>query len=175
MGVPPALRGGVRSLTAPEIDETPCREPLNASRESQLSNYRTLQHTAWACKYHIVFVRKCRRKVLYWALRKHLGENFQRLAQQKECEIEEGGKSDCASALTDNARPSRRLPSSKGWMLSKCRCAMPARVRFGRGSFPFGPVRLNQLINAAIRLLGATISRWAWLDPLVDLSPAPAW
>jgi len=55
-----------------------------------LSNYRTLQHTEWECKYHIVFIPKYRRKVLYGELRKHLGEIIRRLARQKECEIEEG-------------------------------------------------------------------------------------
>jgi len=55
-----------------------------------LSKYRTLQHTEWECKYHIIFIPKYRRKVLYGSLRKHLGEIFRRLARQKECEIEEG-------------------------------------------------------------------------------------
>jgi len=39
MGVPPAVRGRVRSLTVPEIDETPRRELLNTSRER--TNCRT--------------------------------------------------------------------------------------------------------------------------------------
>ena len=55
-----------------------------------MSNYRTLQHTEWECKYHIVFIPKYRRKVLYGELRKHLGEIIRRLARQKECGIEEG-------------------------------------------------------------------------------------
>ena len=55
-----------------------------------MSNYRKLQHTEWECKYHIVFIPKYRRKVLYGELRKNLGEILRRLARQKECEIEEG-------------------------------------------------------------------------------------
>ena len=50
----------------------------------------SLSHTKWECKYHVVFIPKCRRKVLYQELRRHLGEVFRRLAQQKESEIEEG-------------------------------------------------------------------------------------
>jgi REP element-mobilizing transposase RayT len=42
------------------------------------------------CKYHVVFIPKCRRKVLYGELRRHLGEVFRRLAEQKESRIEEG-------------------------------------------------------------------------------------
>jgi putative transposase len=55
-----------------------------------LSNYRKLQHSKWECKYHVVFIPKYRRKVLYGTLRKHLGEVLRRLARQKESEIEEG-------------------------------------------------------------------------------------
>ena len=50
----------------------------------------SLNHTKWECKYHVVFIPKCRRKTLYKELRKHLGEVFRRLAEQKESKIEEG-------------------------------------------------------------------------------------
>ncbi len=50
----------------------------------------SLSHTKWECKYHVVFIPKCRRKALYKELRRHLGEVFRRLAVQKESEIEEG-------------------------------------------------------------------------------------
>jgi putative transposase len=55
-----------------------------------VSNYKTLQHSEWECKYHVIFIPKYRRKVLYGKLRQHLGEVFRRLARQKESEIEEG-------------------------------------------------------------------------------------
>ena len=51
---------------------------------------RSLNHTKWECKYHVVFIPKCRRKTLYQELRRHLGEVFRRLAEQKESQIEEG-------------------------------------------------------------------------------------
>ena len=50
----------------------------------------SLSHTKWECKYHVVFIPKCRRKTLYQELRRHLGEVFRRLAEQKESAIEEG-------------------------------------------------------------------------------------
>ena len=37
-----------------------------------------------------VFIPKCRRKTLYAELRRHLGEVFRKLAEQKESRIEEG-------------------------------------------------------------------------------------
>jgi putative transposase len=51
---------------------------------------KSLSHTRWECKYHIVFIPKCRRKTLYGQLRVHLGEVFRMLARQRESQIEEG-------------------------------------------------------------------------------------
>jgi len=51
---------------------------------------QALSHTTWDCKYHIVFIAKCRRKSLYLELRRHLGEVFHKLAAQKKSKIEEG-------------------------------------------------------------------------------------
>ena len=50
----------------------------------------SLNHPKWECKYHVVFIPKCRRKTLYQELRRYLGEVFRRLAEQKESQIEEG-------------------------------------------------------------------------------------
>ena len=55
-----------------------------------MDDYESLSQSKWECKYHVVFIPKCRRKVLYGSLRKHLGEVFRKLAEQKECRIEEG-------------------------------------------------------------------------------------
>jgi putative transposase len=55
-----------------------------------MDEYKSLNHTKWECKYHVVFIPKCRRKSLYHELRRHLIEVFRRLAQQKESLIEEG-------------------------------------------------------------------------------------
>ncbi len=50
----------------------------------------SLNHTKWDCKYHVVFIPKNRRKVLYAELRQYLGEVFRSLALQKDSRIEEG-------------------------------------------------------------------------------------
>jgi putative transposase len=52
--------------------------------------YETLRHTTWDCKYHVIFIPKCRRKVVYGQLRKELGTVFRALAREKESEIMEG-------------------------------------------------------------------------------------
>jgi len=45
-----------------------------------MDEYESLSHTRWDCKYHVVFIPKCRRKALYGELRRHLGEVFKKLA-----------------------------------------------------------------------------------------------
>jgi putative transposase len=55
-----------------------------------MDRLESLSHSKWECKYHVIFIPKRRRKTLYAALRKHLGEVFHRLAGQKESRIEEG-------------------------------------------------------------------------------------
>ena len=52
--------------------------------------YRSLNHTQWECHYHVVFIPKYRRKAIYGEIRRHLGEVFRALAEQRECRIEEG-------------------------------------------------------------------------------------
>ena len=55
-----------------------------------MDDYESLKHTKWECKYHVVFIPKCRRKKLYQQLRQDLGEVFRQLAQRKESQILEG-------------------------------------------------------------------------------------
>lgn len=55
-----------------------------------MTEYRSLSHTRWECKYPVVFIPKGRRKRLYQHLRVHLGEVLRTLARQRESEVEEG-------------------------------------------------------------------------------------
>ena len=49
--------------------------------------YQSLSHSKWDCKYHVIFVPKYRRKVIFGEIRKFLGPIFHELARQKECRI----------------------------------------------------------------------------------------
>ena len=51
---------------------------------------QSLCHSKWDCKYHVVWIPKCRRKVLYGRIRKQLSEYLHELARQKESKILEG-------------------------------------------------------------------------------------
>ena len=55
-----------------------------------MDDYESLKHTKWECKYHVVFIPKCRRRKLYQQLRQDLGEVFRQLAERKESQILEG-------------------------------------------------------------------------------------
>jgi len=55
-----------------------------------MNDIQCLSHTKWDCKYHVVWIPKCRRKLLYGQLRQNLGEVFHELARQKESKVLEG-------------------------------------------------------------------------------------
>lgn len=55
-----------------------------------MEDYQSLNHTQWECKYHVIFIPKCRRKVLYGKIRSDLGDVFRKLAEQKESKVCEG-------------------------------------------------------------------------------------
>ena len=57
---------------------------------------KSLSHTKWNCKYHIVFAPKYRRKVIYGQLKKDIGAILRKLCEYKEVEIIE------ANACTDH-------------------------------------------------------------------------
>jgi putative transposase len=55
-----------------------------------MRDYQSLAHTTWDCKYHVVFIPKRRKKVIFGMIRKHLGKVLRELAEQKNCQIVEG-------------------------------------------------------------------------------------
>ena len=50
----------------------------------------TLSHTVWECKYHVVWVPKRRRRVIYGKLRQEVVGVLKRLCEYKKLEIVEG-------------------------------------------------------------------------------------
>ena len=48
-----------------------------------------LSHTVWECKYHIVWIPKCRRKIIYGKLRLEIGRILRKLCEYKRVEIVE--------------------------------------------------------------------------------------
>jgi len=55
-----------------------------------MTDARSLNHSVWECKYHVVWIPKCRRKQLYDQVAKYHGEVFHELARHQESRILEG-------------------------------------------------------------------------------------
>jgi len=55
-----------------------------------MNDASSLNHSRWECKYHVVWIPKCRRKTLFGQLRKYLGQVFKELARSRESEVLEG-------------------------------------------------------------------------------------
>ncbi|MFK5953729.1 MAG: IS200/IS605 family transposase [Desulfobacterium sp.] len=51
---------------------------------------KTLAHTSWDCKYHVVWVPKNRRKIIYGKLKKDIGQILRKLCEYKGVEVVEG-------------------------------------------------------------------------------------
>ena len=47
----------------------------------------SLSHTRWDCSYHIIFIPKYRRKIMYKEIRKDLGEILRKLCEYKSVEL----------------------------------------------------------------------------------------
>jgi putative transposase len=55
-----------------------------------MDDAQSLCHTKWECKYHVVWIPKCRRKALYGHIRREIDDAMHELARQKESRILEG-------------------------------------------------------------------------------------
>lgn len=80
-----------------------------------MRDYKSLAHTRWDCKYHVVFIPKKRQKLIYGHLRNFLGEVFHELSERRGCEIEEG------HLMRDHVH---RVPRSGGSQEGDATCCM---------------------------------------------------
>ena len=55
-----------------------------------MTNYRSLNHSKWACQYHVVFIPKYRKKAIYGELRRYLGEVLRRLGGSERARWKKG-------------------------------------------------------------------------------------
>ena len=91
----------------------------------------SLNHTRWECKYHIVFIPKCRRKVLFGQIRMDLSDIFHSLARQKESLIEEGHLQRDHVHMMISIPPKHSVSQVVGYIKGKSAIAI-ARNYFGR-------------------------------------------
>ena len=60
------------------------------SKENEMHDFESLSHVRWDCKYHVVFIPKYRRKVLYGKFRRGIGRILRELCEQRGVELVEG-------------------------------------------------------------------------------------
>ncbi len=114
-----------------------------------MKDYQSLNHTKWDCKYHVVFIPKRRRKQIYGAIRKYLGEIFHELARQKESKIIEGHLCADHVHMCVSIRPEFAVSSVVGYLKGRVRSQLQEILQREKGILPekvFGlvPVASNE-------------------------------
>jgi putative transposase len=66
------------------------RESPVGQAEARMHDVQSLAHVKWDCKYHVLFIPKYRRKVLYGKLRAAVGRILRALCEQKGIGLLEG-------------------------------------------------------------------------------------
>lgn len=79
----------------------------------------TLSHTKWNCKYHIIFIPKYRRKVIYNKLRTDIRGYIQDLCRWKGVEIVEGHLMPDHVHLLLSIPPKMNISSFMGYLKGK--------------------------------------------------------
>ena len=64
-------------------------DQLQTQEVSEMDN-QSIQHTRWNCTYHIVFIPRFRRKVMYGEVKRDAGEIIRKLCEMKGVELIEG-------------------------------------------------------------------------------------
>ena len=77
---------------------------INLTGGVSMDDDKSLSHTRWNCKYHIVFIPKYRRKAIYGKLRTDIGVIIRQLCAYKDVEIIE------AHAMPDHIHMLVRIP-----------------------------------------------------------------
>ena len=122
----------------------------------------SLSHTRWECKYHIVFIPKYRKKVIFGQIRRELGEIFHSLARQKESLIEEGHLMSDHVHLMISIPPKYAVTQVIGFMKGKSAIQITRRFSgkqrnyagqsfWARGYFASTVGRDEQVIRAYVR------------------------
>lgn len=86
--------------------------------------YQSLSHSKWNCKYHIIFIPKKRKSVLYGKLRTELVKILHELATQKESKITEGNLTKDHVHMCIEIPPKYAVASVIGFMKGKSAIAI---------------------------------------------------
>lgn len=82
-------------------------------------NSSSLSHTKWKCQYHIVFIPKYRRKIMYGQVRKDVREILKKLCAYKHIEIIEGAVCSDHVHLCVSIPPKQSVSEFVGYLKGK--------------------------------------------------------
>ena len=140
-----------------------------------MDDYESLSHSVWDCKYHVVFIPKCRKKTLYGELRQRLGDVFRTLAKQKECQVVEGHLMPDHVHMLISIPPKYSVVQVIGYIKGK------SAIHVARTFFDHKAERLPGAspTRAAARSHSDGEARFrqtgGWTEPLVALAGPPLW
>ena len=97
---------------------------------------RSLAHTRWMCKYHIVFTPKYRRKIIYNKLRRDIVQTIKDLRKWKGIEIIEGKAMPDHIHILVKIPPKMSISNFMGYLKGKS--AMMIFARHGNLKYKFG-------------------------------------
>lgn len=97
---------------------------------------RSLAHTRWMCKYHIVFTPKYRRKIIYNKLRRDIVQIIKDLCKWKGIEIIEGKAMPDHIHIFVKIPPKMSISNFMGYLKGKS--AMMIFARHGNLKYKFG-------------------------------------
>ena len=97
---------------------------------------RSLAHTRWMCKYHIVFTPKYRRKIIYNKLRRDIVQIIKDLCKWKGIEIIEGKAMPDHIHILVKITPKMSISKFMGYLKGKS--AMMIFARHGNLKYKFG-------------------------------------
>jgi putative transposase len=88
----------------------------------------SLSHTRWECSYHIIFIPKYRRKIMFKECRKEIGNILRKLCEFKNVELVEGSISIDHVHMYVKIPPKESVSGFMGYLYRK-KCIM-ARIIF---------------------------------------------
>ncbi|MBV1879966.1 MAG: IS200/IS605 family transposase [Pseudomonadales bacterium] len=100
-----------------------------------MRDFKSLSHTRWDCKYHVVFIPKKRQKVIYGKIRSYLGEIFHDLAGRKGAKIEEGHLMGDHIHICISIPPKYAVSNIVGYLKGKSAIAIARKFRGRQRNF----------------------------------------
>ena len=95
-----------------------------------MKQLQSLNHTVWECKYHVVWIPKYRKKILYDSIRQELVNMFRELANRRGCTILEGHLCADYVHMLLSIPPKYRVSEIVGYLKGKS--AIEIARRFGK-------------------------------------------